>query len=298
MQLPRFVSAAEDGSSRLSFRSLESTTGRFLSWLNSGPGVCVSIAIFDHVFFLTMLYLGGKGIVDIHRSLIWTLLPSMMSCVVRVRDDPGKLPRVCLGPVFFLHILHTVMLHQALEWDKRRNTSIMVFIEALTCVTILCADLVVVIAGHNRALLRRFVPGAYPQPKEVVTEKVLPQVDRVVCAAADMADGSSSSCIVCLEDFKEGEALGRLPCLHIFHQTCLDKWLASCQHPPWCPFRCAPGFIRTSGREAQPQLLGASTENNEDVELGAGAIDVVELDAPAQPTEDGSHIAVNNVILV
>eukprot|EP00971_Amphidinium_carterae_P126039 2497151-Amphidinium_carterae.1 len=25
-------------------------------------GVCVSIAIFDHVFFLTMLYLGGKGI--------------------------------------------------------------------------------------------------------------------------------------------------------------------------------------------------------------------------------------------
>jgi len=235
---------------------------RLLSRLGSDSGLVVSVAILDHSFFLTMLYLGGREILDIHRSLVWTLFPSMLSCVVRVRDDPGNLPRICLGPVLFLHILQTVMLHQALNWEERRNTSVMVFIEALTCATILCADLIVVIAGHNRALLLRLQPMmGQISDKDMIIIHEAPKVEKLECTEADLEDMSSSSCVVCLEDVQAGEKIGRLQCLHMFHEKCLDDWLNNCQQPPWCPFRCPPGFVRSSGRQqAQPEVIGAPTE--------------------------------------
>jgi len=33
------------------------------------------------------------------------------------------------------------------------------------------------------------------------------------------------SCLVCMEDFQEGDELRRLPCFHAFHIGCIDKWL-------------------------------------------------------------------------
>ncbi|KAK9060691.1 hypothetical protein SSX86_021397 [Deinandra increscens subsp. villosa] len=41
-------------------------------------------------------------------------------------------------------------------------------------------------------------------------------------------------CVVCLEKFKAGEKVDRLPCAHRFHSTCLLPWLEGHAHCPCC----------------------------------------------------------------
>ncbi|ETN98342.1 ring finger protein [Reticulomyxa filosa] len=41
-------------------------------------------------------------------------------------------------------------------------------------------------------------------------------------------------CCICLESFKEGEEIRRLPCLHIFHTAEIDEWLLRNHLCPIC----------------------------------------------------------------
>ncbi|MED6132291.1 E3 ubiquitin-protein ligase [Stylosanthes scabra] len=42
-------------------------------------------------------------------------------------------------------------------------------------------------------------------------------------AVVDRAD--SDGCVVCQNNFKEGEQVRMLPCRHVFHRHCFDGWL-------------------------------------------------------------------------
>ncbi|RKP39597.1 hypothetical protein BJ085DRAFT_5873, partial [Dimargaris cristalligena] len=33
------------------------------------------------------------------------------------------------------------------------------------------------------------------------------------------------SCTICLDRFRSGHYVRQLPCKHVFHTTCVDKWL-------------------------------------------------------------------------
>eukprot|EP00123_Amoebidium_parasiticum_P021728 comp7265_c0_seq1/m.2969 comp7265_c0_seq1/g.2969 ORF comp7265_c0_seq1/g.2969 comp7265_c0_seq1/m.2969 type:complete len:150 (-) comp7265_c0_seq1:271-720(-) len=35
------------------------------------------------------------------------------------------------------------------------------------------------------------------------------------------------TCSICLEDFVDGDKLNWLPCLHVFHEHCIAKWISS-----------------------------------------------------------------------
>jgi len=48
------------------------------------------------------------------------------------------------------------------------------------------------------------------------------------------SDESEESCVVCLNEFVEGQALRQLPCSHRFHQHCIDKWLSRRKVCPLC----------------------------------------------------------------
>jgi len=46
--------------------------------------------------------------------------------------------------------------------------------------------------------------------------------------------GDSNECTICLQEYEDGEVLKRLPCLHRFHEGCIDRWLLQSKYCPVC----------------------------------------------------------------
>jgi len=46
--------------------------------------------------------------------------------------------------------------------------------------------------------------------------------------------GNQTCCTICIEDFKDGDELKTLPCLHIYHHNCIDSWLQRDNSCPCC----------------------------------------------------------------
>lgn len=51
-----------------------------------------------------------------------------------------------------------------------------------------------------------------------------------------VSSGAQFSCSICLEVFQTGEQLRILPCLHKYHQSCIDSWLARSPACPVCKY--------------------------------------------------------------
>ena len=92
-------------------------------------------------------------------------------------------------------------------------------------------------------------------------------------------------CSVCIGDFEEGDILRRLPCLHVFHQSCIDPWMtqhSTCPNCRWVLFEPPPpppitdeegegsdrrwAVLRSGGSRVAPLPLPAAAAQNE----GAG----------------------------
>eukprot|EP00445_Apocalathium_hangoei_P041461 CAMPEP_0203974822 /NCGR_PEP_ID=MMETSP0359-20131031/100298_1 /ASSEMBLY_ACC=CAM_ASM_000338 /TAXON_ID=268821 /ORGANISM="Scrippsiella Hangoei, Strain SHTV-5" /LENGTH=448 /DNA_ID=CAMNT_0050913011 /DNA_START=36 /DNA_END=1384 /DNA_ORIENTATION=+ len=46
--------------------------------------------------------------------------------------------------------------------------------------------------------------------------------------------GEQNKCLICLEDFGDGDDVKTLPCLHIYHQKCVERWLHTDNSCPVC----------------------------------------------------------------
>lgn len=44
----------------------------------------------------------------------------------------------------------------------------------------------------------------------------------------------TKECVICLEQYREGDAVRTLPCLHQFHKSCVDTWLSEQGRCPTC----------------------------------------------------------------
>ncbi|XP_014774751.1 E3 ubiquitin-protein ligase RNF165 isoform X2 [Octopus bimaculoides] len=44
----------------------------------------------------------------------------------------------------------------------------------------------------------------------------------------------NEKCIICLCEFEHGEDIRRLPCMHLFHISCVDQWLVTNTKCPIC----------------------------------------------------------------
>ena len=69
---------------------------------------------------------------------------------------------------------------------------------------------------------------------EGASERELRRLPLCRMTASDLAGGPAAgkSCAICLANFKLNEDIKSLPCLHRYHQNCIDKWL---RHKAICP---------------------------------------------------------------
>lgn len=68
--------------------------------------------------------------------------------------------------------------------------------------------------------------------KKLETEEVKEgEIDVEVTENVD-EDTEPEECIICLIEMKKGEEVALLPCMHVYHKTCIDYWF---KHRKECP---------------------------------------------------------------
>ena len=53
-------------------------------------------------------------------------------------------------------------------------------------------------------------------------------------SADDGNHDGRSSCSICIEEYELGEEISTLPCLHMFHRNCINRWLRQSNSCPIC----------------------------------------------------------------
>lgn len=61
-------------------------------------------------------------------------------------------------------------------------------------------------------------------------------------------DKDKQNCVICMEDFKNGDKTTNLPCLHMFHTNCIQSWLKTQNTCPICKFKLTPNNINNINR--------------------------------------------------
>ncbi|KAH1039964.1 hypothetical protein J1N35_041707 [Gossypium stocksii] len=60
---------------------------------------------------------------------------------------------------------------------------------------------------------------------------------------------SGKDCCICLEEFEVEEEAREMPCKHVFHSGCIEKWLLIHGLCPVCRFMMPPETTETGGGE-------------------------------------------------
>ena len=72
----------------------------------------------------------------------------------------------------------------------------------------------------------------HPTDQHILNELPETQIDDVT-----KLDSEKKNCVICLEDFKNGDKATILPCIHLFHTNCIQNWLKSQNCCPICKFK-------------------------------------------------------------
>lgn len=68
-----------------------------------------------------------------------------------------------------------------------------------------------------------------------------------------LSDDEEPSCSICLCEYEKGDAVTRLPCHHIYHESCLDSWTTNHVRCPLCNYDLMDGFDPPTIQAGQQQ---------------------------------------------
>ena len=64
------------------------------------------------------------------------------------------------------------------------------------------------------------------------TQEILRYIPTSIVKEQKKSTDNNNKCVICLSEFQVGEKESTLPCLHIFHSECIEKWI---REKKWCP---------------------------------------------------------------
>lgn len=85
---------------------------------------------------------------------------------------------------------------------------------------------------------RRIKEAPSPSCEVIESSKAPKNVEQGLAESLAGSDfGEAELCCVCLSRLMEGEDIKVLPCLHKFHNECIDRWFSACRKTcPMCRF--------------------------------------------------------------
>jgi len=72
-------------------------------------------------------------------------------------------------------------------------------------------------------------------------------------------DDEEPSCSICLCEYENGETVTKLPCNHIYHESCITSWTESHVRCPLCNYDLMTGFEK-------PESVRSQQQNNNETE--------------------------------
>ncbi|EGD82137.1 hypothetical protein PTSG_02811 [Salpingoeca rosetta] len=105
-----------------------------------------------------------------------------------------------------------------------------------------CAMTVSVLLVFSAMVLKRCCMHRHAQQRqEEMSQRVQTALDHLPTRQYDAAqdkteegDSSHDQCVVCLQNYSDGEMVRELDCHHLFHQACVDPWLMQHNTCPLC----------------------------------------------------------------
>jgi hypothetical protein len=79
----------------------------------------------------------------------------------------------------------------------------------------------------------RPTPPRRPAPRRLTNIQVRANHPSFICQECDPTIPPGTECSICLDDLEAGNSLRRLPCQHVFHSTCIARWLV--ERSATCP---------------------------------------------------------------
>ena len=69
------------------------------------------------------------------------------------------------------------------------------------------------------------------------SQQILDALPETQIDDASKLDSEKKNCVICLEDFKNGDRATILPCIHLFHTNCIKNWLKTQDCCPICKYK-------------------------------------------------------------
>jgi hypothetical protein len=84
-----------------------------------------------------------------------------------------------------------------------------------------------------------------------VTDSALQQLPVIKVSDYDIQKNNTGECVVCLEKFVAGEEACRIPCDHLFHESCIKEWLNTNNKCPVCRYEMPTSASTVGDQQAR-----------------------------------------------
>mmetsp|Transcript_10276 Transcript_10276/g.15454 ORF Transcript_10276/g.15454 Transcript_10276/m.15454 type:complete len:206 (-) Transcript_10276:314-931(-) len=163
--------------------------------------------------------------------------------VLQARAESAKCLLMSVRPMFVLATLSLILYSLGLATDVSCRELAPEDELLMTCRThyASCCFLLVINACFFflSVMILHTEPSLLHLLREMTPAQGLSQAQICKLLAHDYGDPTApptlQQCLICLEDFEQGEKIRYLPCGHHFHAGCLDTWLSRKSE---CPIRC------------------------------------------------------------